>query len=39
LLKLSKMAEEIKIKQLDLNPIFLYEKGCVAVDAKIILEE
>jgi len=39
LLKLSKMAEEIKIKQLDLNPIFLYEKGCVAVDAKVILEE
>ncbi len=39
LLKLSKMADEIKIKQLDLNPIFLYEKGCIAVDAKIILEE
>ena len=39
LLKLSKMADETKIKQLDLNPIFLYKKGCVAVDAKIILEE
>ena len=39
LLNLSKMADETKIRQLDLNPIFLYEKGCVAVDAKIILEE
>jgi succinyl-CoA synthetase beta subunit len=39
LLKLSIMNSELNIKQLDLNPIFLYEKGAKVIDAKIILEE
>ena len=39
LLKITKIAEETPIKQLDLNPIFLYEKGAKVIDAKIIMEE
>ncbi len=39
LLKIAKIAEEMPIKQLDLNPIFLYEKGAKIIDAKIIMEE
>jgi acyl-CoA synthetase (NDP forming) len=38
LLKLSAFVEKYhEIKEIDLNPIFVYEKGCVAVDARIIL--
>lgn len=36
-LKISEIALENDIKQLDLNPIFLYEKGAKIIDAKIIL--
>ncbi len=39
LLKLNKMAQELPIKQLDMNPIFLYERGAKVIDAKIIMEE
>ncbi len=39
LLKLSKIGEKMKINQMDLNPIFLYEKGAKVIDAKIIMEE
>jgi len=40
LLKVSKMIEENpEIKEMDINPIIAYEKGAVAVDARIILEE
>lgn len=39
LLKIAKIAEEMSIKQLDLNPIFLYEEGAKVIDAKIIMEE
>jgi acetyl-CoA synthetase (ADP-forming) len=40
LFKVSKMAEENpEIKEMDINPIIAYEKGAVAVDARIILEE
>jgi len=40
ILKVSKFVEENpKIKELELNPIFAYEDGAVAVDARIILEE
>lgn len=40
ILKISKFVEENpKIKELELNPIFAYADGAVAVDARIILEE
>ena len=39
LLKMSRMAEEMKIKQMDLNPVMVSESGAKAVDAKIIMEE
>lgn len=39
LLKISKIGEKMKINQMDLNPIFLYEKGAKVIDAKIIMEE
>ncbi|KAA0000633.1 MAG: acetyl-CoA synthetase [Thermoplasmata archaeon] len=39
LLKISKIGEEMHIKQMDLNPIFLYEEGVKVIDAKIIMEE
>jgi acetyltransferase len=39
LLKISGMVQENpEIKEMDINPIFSYEKGAVAVDARIILE-
>jgi acyl-CoA synthetase (NDP forming) len=39
LLRVSKMIEENpEIKEMDINPIIAYEKGAVAVDARIILE-
>jgi acyl-CoA synthetase (NDP forming) len=39
LLKLSGFVETYpEIKEVDLNPIFAYADGCVAVDARIILE-
>ena len=40
ILKISKFVEENpKIKELELNPVFAYADGAVAVDARIILEE
>jgi acetyl-CoA synthetase (ADP-forming) len=40
ILNVSKFVEENpQIKELDLNPIFAYSDGAVAVDARIILEE
>jgi len=40
LLKVSDFAEQHpEVKELDLNPIFAYSDGAVAVDARIILEE
>lgn len=40
LLKVSDFAEQNpEIKELDLNPIFAYRDGAVAVDARIVLEE
>ncbi|GAI22591.1 unnamed protein product, partial [marine sediment metagenome] len=40
LLKVSQFAEQnSEIKELDLNPIFAYSNGAVAVDARVILEE
>lgn len=39
LLKVSKLVmEHLEIKELDLNPIMVYEKGAKTVDARIILE-
>jgi acetyl-CoA synthetase (ADP-forming) len=32
------VTEHLEIKELDLNPIIVYEKGAKAVDARIILE-
>ena len=40
LLKVSDFVEKHpEIKEIDLNPIFAYSKGAVAVDARVILEE
>ena len=40
LLKVSSFVEKTpEIKELDLNPIFAYRDGAVAVDARVILEE
>ena len=40
IIKLSNfLNENDDIKELDLNPIFVYEKGLTAVDARVILEE
>ncbi len=38
LLRVSRMVNELEeIKELDLNPVIVYEKGCRAVDARVIL--
>jgi acyl-CoA synthetase (NDP forming) len=40
LLKVSAFAEQTpEIKELDLNPVFAYKDGAVAVDARVILEK
>jgi acyl-CoA synthetase (NDP forming) len=40
LLKVSEFVEKYpEIKELDLNPIFAYGRGAIAVDARVILEE
>ena len=40
LLKVSRFVEEnTEIKELDINPLFAYRDGAVAVDARVILEE
>lgn len=40
LLKVSELADRHpEIKELDLNPVFAYKDGAVAVDARIVLEE
>jgi len=40
LLQVSRMiAEYPEIRELDLNPVFLYPSGCVAVDARMFLEQ
>ncbi|MBN2318124.1 MAG: acetate--CoA ligase family protein [Acidobacteria bacterium] len=40
LMKLSSFIEENpEIKEMDINPLFAYKKGAVAVDARIILDE
>jgi len=40
LLKVSQFVDDNpKIKEIDLNPIFAYKDGAVAVDARVILEE
>ncbi len=39
LLKVSKFVEDLpEIKEIDLNPVFLYREGALVVDARIILE-
>lgn len=40
ILKLSEFVDKHpEIKELDLNPVFAYPKGAVAVDARVVLEE
>ncbi len=40
LLKVSRLVDELRdyIKEMDLNPVFVYEKGAMIVDARIILK-
>ena len=39
IVKVSELVEQYpQIKELDLNPVFAYKDGAVAVDARIILE-
>ena len=38
LLKISNLAIQEKVHQMDLNPVIVYEKGLKVVDAKVILE-
>jgi acyl-CoA synthetase (NDP forming) len=39
LVKVSELAEQYpQIKELDLNPIFAYQDGAIAVDARVVLE-
>jgi len=39
LLKVSDFAERNpEVKELDLNPIFAYSDGAIAVDARVVLE-
>ena len=40
LLKVSNLVDDLRdyIKEMDLNPVFVYEKGAVVVDARIILK-
>ena len=41
LMKVSKIGDELNnvVDQMDLNPVFLYEKGYCVVDAKVVLKE
>ena len=39
LLKIARIGRKMKINQMDLNPIFLYEKGAKVIDAKIVMED
>jgi acyl-CoA synthetase (NDP forming) len=40
LLKVSDFAEQHpEVKEIDLNPVFAYSDGAIAVDARVILEE
>jgi len=40
LLKVSTFVENTPaVKELDLNPIFAYKDGAVAVDARVVLED
>ena len=40
LLKVSNMVmNNPRIKELDINPVFAYEKGAIAVDARILMEK
>lgn len=40
ILKVSNFVEQYpEVKELDLNPIFAYSNGAIAVDARAILEE
>jgi len=41
LMKVSRIGEELidVVDQMDLNPVFLYEKGYCVVDAKVVLKE
>ncbi len=38
ILEVSDMAESEKIHQMDLNPVFVYEKGIKVIDAKVVME-
>jgi len=40
LLRVSRMVKDNpEIKEMDINPLIAYEKGAIAVDARIILED
>ena len=39
-MKISKLVtEHEEINEMDLNPVFIYEKGLICVDARIILKK
>mgnify|MGYP005860213325 CR=1 FL=1 len=40
ILRVSQLSQDFKIiDELDINPLFAYEKGCLALDVKITLEK
>ena len=40
LLKVSEFIQENpEVKELDLNPVFAYKDGAIAVDARVVLED
>ncbi len=39
IVKISKLADDLPVKELDLNPVFAYKDRAVAIDARMVAEE